>query len=282
MRPNQPDNRNRPAATDEALRDARRALETKRPAEAERIATDLLKTNSGNREAAKVLGYALIMLGRVGEATALLEKAARGSHDPEIDMALGIALRQSGRTDEAIAALKRAVKRKPPFPMAFYELGQSLAALGRIDEAIDVFTQGCTLAPGMADMAALLGKCYLTIGDRKNAADSFRPALSLAPGHYAAAEALAVVLTDDRAYTEAAPLFRALVTADPGNAHVRLGLANCLVNLGDDDGARAAMRAASARGPKYYGQALRIAIGAARGRFWLRPSAAAKAIKGNS
>jgi len=279
MRSNSSDGRKPSAAVAEALRHARHALETGRPADAERIAAGVLQTSPGDREAAKVLGYALMMLGRNADAVAVLDKAARGNRDAEADTALGIALRQAGRIDEAVAAFNRAVKRDPKYPMAFYELGRTQAEQGRLTEAIAAFRQGVAIAPTMIDMVARLGNCYVAAGDRKNARPCFERVLGLAPGHYAAAEALGMVLMDDRDYAQAAVLFRAMVTADPGNAHARLGLANCMLHLGKDDAAYDNMRAAAERGPKYYGQALRLAVTAQRGRFWLRPSAAAKAIR---
>jgi len=267
-------------ATGEALQYARFALENGRPAEAERIASDLLKANSGHRDAAKILGYALIIQDRASEAVMPLEKAARGSHDAEIEMVLGIAYRNCGRSEDAEASLKRAIKRKPPFPRAFYELGVMLASLQRFDDAIAVLKQGVDVAPMMPDMAAQLGNVYYAANDRKSAANWFRRALSLNPGHYAAAEALGVSLMNDHEYAQAAEIFRSMVTADPGNANARLSLGNCLLNLGDEDMAFACLRAASGRGPQFYGKALRVVVGATRGRFWLRPSAAAKFLKG--
>ncbi|WP_137042836.1 lipopolysaccharide assembly protein LapB [Pseudolabrys sp. FHR47] len=279
MRSNSSDGKARPAAVAEALQHARHALETGRPVDAERIASEVLAANAGEREAAKVLGYALMMLGRDDEAVAVLEKAARGNRDAEADTAYGIALRQAGRGDEAIAAFNRAIKRDPKYPMAFYELGRTLAERGRINEAIAAYRQGIAIAPAMIDMIARLGNCYLAAGDRKNARQCFERVLGLAPGHYAAAEALGMVLIDDRDYAQAAVLFRAMVTANPDNAHARLGLANCMLHLGKDGAAYDNMRAAAERGPKFYGQALRLAVTAQRGRFWLRPSDAARAIK---
>lgn len=279
MRPNSPDGRTRAAALAEALQHARRALEAGRPADAERIAADVLQANAGDREAAKVLGYALMMLGRNAEAVVVLEKAARGNRDAEADTALGIALRQDGRSDDAVAAFNRASKRDPKYPMAFYELGKTLAERGRSDEAIVAYKQGVAIAPAMFDMVARLGNCYLAAGDRKNARQCFERVLGLAPGHYAAAEALGMVLMDDRDYAQAAVLFRAMVTANPDHAQARLGLANCMLHLGKDDAAYDNMRAAAERGPKFYGQALRLAVTAQRGRFWLRPSDAARVLK---
>lgn len=269
----------RPAALAEALHHARHALETGRPADAERIAAEVLQINSGDREAAKVLGYALMMLGRNSEAVAVLERAARGNRDAEADTALGIALRQAGRGDDAVAAFNRAIRRDSKYPMAFYELGKTLAERGRIDEAIGAYRQGVALAPAMVDMVARLGNCYRAVGDRKNARQCFERVLGLAPGHHAAAEALGMVLMDDRDYAQAAVLFRAMVTASPDNAHARLGLANCMLHLGKDEAAYDSMRAAAEHGPKFYGQALRLAVTAQRGRFWLRPSAAARVLK---
>lgn len=279
MRPNSSDSRKQPAAVAEALQSARRALETGQAADAERIAIGILQADPGHREAAKVLGYALMTLGRNAEAVVVLEKAARGNRDAEADTAYGIALRQAGRGDDAVTAFNRAIKRDSKYPMAFYELGRTFAEQGRLDEAIGAFRQGCAIAPAMVDMVARLGNCYLASGDRRNARQCFERVLGLAPGHYAAAEALGMILMDDRDYAQAAVLFRAMVTADPGNAHARLGLANCLLHLGKDDAAYDNMRAAAERGAKYYGQALRLAVTAQRGRFWLRPSDAARAIK---
>jgi len=282
MRPNAPNGRPNDAAVAEALRHARYALETGQPVEAERLAADVLKADAGNREAAKVLGYALMMLGRNAEAVTVLDKAAQSGRDPEAGTAYAIALRQAGRVDDAVAAFRRTLKRDPSYPMAYFELGKTLAAASRIEDAIAVFSKGCAVAPAMADMAARLGNCYLAAGDRKSARQCFERVLSLAPGHYAAAEALGIILMDDRDYAQAATLFRAMVTADPGNAVAQLGLANCQLHLGKADAAYASMKVACARGAKYYGQALRIAVSAQRGRFWLRPSAAARALKSDS
>src|SRR5262249_6035635 len=108
--------RNQAAANNELLERARFALDSSRPDEAQFLAAELLKTNAGNREASKILGYALMMLGRAPEAVSALDKATRGSHDAEAETQLGIALRRCDRTDEAIDAFRRATKRKPPHP----------------------------------------------------------------------------------------------------------------------------------------------------------------------
>ena len=113
----------RAAATEDALRRAQIAVTSNRAADAERLASEILKTNSGHAGATKILGYALMMLGRLQEAIAPLEKTGARSRDPETETQLAIAFQQFGRSDDALVWLNRAIKRKPPFPAAFHELG---------------------------------------------------------------------------------------------------------------------------------------------------------------
>jgi tetratricopeptide (TPR) repeat protein len=271
-----------PSPRNEALEQAKFALDTGRPSDAERIAADLLKANAGNREAAKLLGYALIMQKRVDEAVAVLERAARGSHDAELETQLAIALQRVGRMDDALQSLSRAVKRKPPFPAAFFEFGPLLTSLQRYDEAIDVLKRGVAAAPMMPDMLVKLGDAYAAKNDRKDAADCYRRALALNPDHRAATNSLGLMMIHDRNFAAGADLFRALINADPANANARINLASCLLGLGQDDIAYACLRAANERGAQFYGRSLRVLVTSNRGRFWLRPSAAANFLKGKA
>ena len=135
------ESRPRPGPSDLALRAAAEALKAGRPREAEYLAAEVLKANAGSLPALQLLGTALLTQGRGKDAIEPLERAARQSRDAETETRLAIALRQSGRAEEARERLERAVKRKPPFPPAFLELGSLLAALNRHDEAIDVPTE---------------------------------------------------------------------------------------------------------------------------------------------
>jgi tetratricopeptide (TPR) repeat protein len=274
------DRQQRAAANAETLRRAQFAVQNDHPAEAERLAGEILKTSPGDAEATKVLGYALMMRGRGGDAAGVLEKAARSGRDPELETQLAIALRQAGRPDEALPWLKRAIKRKPPFLAAFHEYGLALKALQRYDEAIDVLKQGLEAAPMMVEMATQLGRVYEAVNDRANARKYFAQAHAVNPRQPEALHALGAALMDDHEFAQAAELYRHALTEDPADAAARIGLGNCLLNLGQADAAFACLRAATARGPQFYGKALKIAASSPRGRFWLRPSAAAKFFKG--
>src|SRR3984885_12544034 len=104
---------------DAALQRAMVALNSGHPADAERIAADVLKTNRRNVMALQILANALLQQDRIADAIAPLEAATRGNHDPHIETMLGIVLRQAGRIDDALSWLTRAVKRRPPHALAF-------------------------------------------------------------------------------------------------------------------------------------------------------------------
>jgi tetratricopeptide (TPR) repeat protein len=145
------------------------ALNSGRAGDAERIVGDVLKTSARNFLALRVLGSALLMQGRITDAIAPLETAARGGHDPKVETLLAIALRQAGRRDDALAWLKRAIKRRPPHAPSFYEYGCLLTFLKRDGEAIEAFKRGLDIAPMMAQLSIELG--YVLLG-RRNYADA--------------------------------------------------------------------------------------------------------------
>src|SRR6202022_4416136 len=102
-----------------------------RPDEAERLAADVLKSNRGNVLAAQILGRALLVQNRPGEAIDPLQPAARRSGDPEIETLLAAEWAAAGRDDEAFEQLRRTTARRPPFPPAFLDLGRRLGDRGR-------------------------------------------------------------------------------------------------------------------------------------------------------
>lgn len=263
-----------------ALQRAMQAVQDGRPADAERLANEILTANAGHLEAAKVLGYALLMQGRATDAVPPLQKAARASHNPEIETQLAIALRQDGDSDKALIWLQRAVKRTPPFAPAFHELGCVLHALDRSDEAIAVFRQGIALAPMMADMWLQLGAVHLALKQRADAGRAFAQALAINPAHPEAAHGLVSVLVQEGNFAQAADLLKRAIAANPDDTLARIGLGNCLLELGQADTAYACLRAAAVRGVRLHG-VLSALLMSGHGRFWLRPSSAEKFFKGD-
>lgn len=266
----------------EALQRALFALNGNRPADAERIAGELLKADARNARALQVLGRALLMQGRLDDAIVPLEAAARSGRDPEVDTQLAIALRQVGRDDDALARLKRATKREPPYALAFRELGSLLVAMERHDEAIEILRRGRDIAPLMADFSIQLGYIFLVRRDCAGAKAAFAQALEISPGSFEALFGQAKAHQETGENQAAADHFRRCLTLRPNDANAWLGLGHCLLELGQRDNGYECFRAAARGDAKRYGIALSSLAAASRGRFWLKPSAATRNLRGTA
>jgi tetratricopeptide (TPR) repeat protein len=280
--PDIPQSRMRVPVSGQALDRAVFALQMRQPAEAERIAAEVLKANRGDPRALQIYSQALMLQGRAVDAIPALEKAARRNDDPAIATQLAVLLRMADRHDEALQKLRQAVGRRPPFAAAFVELGQQLMALARHDEAVDVLARGVAVAPDVAELSVQLGHVLTLRNDRAGARAAFTRALALAPDRPDVLHALAQALQADRQYGEAAGLFRRLLNLKPDDPAVRVGLGLCLLEIGDTEQGLNCFRAAMRSGPQMYGQALAALASSSRGRFWLRPSDAVRFMRGET
>jgi tetratricopeptide (TPR) repeat protein len=263
---------------DAALQRAKAAINRGRPDEAEQFTRDVLGRIPQHATALHLLGCTLLLQNRPRQALAPLEKAARARQDPEIETQLAIALRQVGRTDDALARLRRATKRRPAYPFAFHELGFLLSSLHRTDEAIEVITRGLELAPAMPELLVQLGGIHHARGDRANAKAAYSKALAVAPEHADGHYGMGVSLLEECDFVSAAEHLQRSLAGNPADLQARLKLGTCLLELGRPEEALEALRAAIRGDPKFHGLVLKLLSASARGRFWLRPSSAAKIL----
>jgi tetratricopeptide (TPR) repeat protein len=269
----------RPSASDQALENAVLALRMQRPIAAERLASGVLKSNRRNTVAAQILGRALLMQNRAAEAIDPLERAARHSHDPAIETLLAAALAAAGRSDEALDQLRRTTARRPPSPPAFLEHAAQLRKLGRFGEAIAVLESGLSLAPEAAELRMALGHLHVECNDRAKAREMFLQVLAAAPERHDVLMALARVTAFDGDYAAAAELYRRALRVRPDDAVARNSLGMCQLEMGERDAGEASLRAALRAAPKMEGQIVTSLASASHGRFFLRPSAAARFLR---
>ncbi len=271
----------RSAAANDVVERATAAIEQGRPAEAERILRDHSSKRPLPPDALHELGRALLAQNRSDEAIAPLERAARHLPDPVVETNLALALNDSGRKDEAVQWLEQATSRQPPFAAAFYELGVLLLSLGKSDEAEAVLQRGLEAAPPavVVELSMVLGGLYLNRADWDNAKMAFARALVNAPGHPGALHGFGAALMEEGDYVRAAERFRQALAKDSTDFQSRLSLGACQLELGRQDEGLASLRAAVCTTPSAYPMALKIVVTSARGRFWLRPSAAAKLLQ---
>jgi Flp pilus assembly protein TadD len=270
----------RPSAGDRALERAALALQMLRPDEAEWIAADVLKANRGNVVAATILGRALMMQNRVGEAIAPLERAARRSDDPAVETLLAAALAAAGRNEEAFDQLRKATARRPAFPPAFSEHAGQLVRTGKLDEAIAVLEGGLALTPDAIDLRKDLALLLLKRNDRARARALLLQVLAVAPGRSDALAGLAQVMHLDGEYAAAADAYRRVLALRPDDVITRADLGRCLLEMGERDTGEANIRLAADGRPQMLGRAVMSLAAASHGRFFLRPSAAVKFLRG--
>jgi tetratricopeptide (TPR) repeat protein len=271
-----PSPHDRPSTIQEALERAALALRAQRFDEAERLAEGVLKSNRSSLPAAQLLGQTRLLQGRPQAAIEPLHRAARRSQDPVIETLLARALADAGRRDEALGHLRQATERRPPYPLAFVELGDLLGKLGRLDEALAVFEAGLALAPDAAILRIGLGHLHLNRNDRAAARALFAQVRTAAPERHDAKVALANVLVLEGEYAAAADLYRLALEMRPDDAVTRISLGKCLLEMDERGAGEAALREATRDGASAAGLAIAALAATSHGRFFLRPSAAAK------
>jgi Tfp pilus assembly protein PilF len=250
-----------------------------RPDEAERLAGGVLKANRGNALAAEVLGRALLMQGRADEAIVPLERAARRHDNPAIETLLATALAATERNNEALDQLRQTMARRPPFPPAFLEYAGQLSKTGRLDEAVTVLENGLALTPDAVDLRMELGFVSIKRNDRAKARAMFLQVLTAVPDRHDALVALAKVMVLDGEYAAAADIYRRALGLQPDDSVTRNNLGLCLLEMGQRDAGEASLRAAMHGDPQLAGRAITSLAAASHGRFFLRPSAAAKFLR---
>lgn len=264
---------------EQELQRAAFALQSGRAAEAKWIASDILKARANEPRALQLLGTALLAQGLGKDAVAPLEQAARRSHDPAVETQLALAYRQAGRGNQALERLRSTVRRRPPFPPAFFELAGLLASLERTDEAIEVLQQGLALTPNVAELWVQLGFIRAGRLERAKARESFARALTLLPHHIDALYGLARAAQGECNFAEAAQVYRQLLAFKPDEVAAHIGLGACLLEIGKKDAALKAFGTATRIAPQMQGQVLTALAASGHGRFWLHVSDAERALK---
>ena len=263
----------------QALQEAIQALRGRQFARAEQIAASILRTAKTDRAALLVHAHALLGQQRASEAVAPLEKAILRGSDPELETLLGAALCESRRVADGIAQLRKTAARRPPFLPAFQELAGRLAKSAELTEAIKVIEDALALAPDSVDLKLDLGRLCLQANDRARARANLVAAREAAPGRPDILVELAWVQFLDGDYAEAAGTYKHALGLRPEDTQTRANLAMCLMEMGDRAGAEAALRTVVRGRPHLLSRAAYTMVVSSHGRFFFRPSDAAKFLQ---
>jgi Flp pilus assembly protein TadD len=143
---------------------------------------------------------------------------------------LGFALRKiPGRLNEAIAQYEEALRLKPDYVEAHYDLGNALISAGRAPEAIAQYGEALRLQPDIFAAHSNLGNALMSVGRTPEAITQYEEALRLRPDdariHFNLA--LALLRTPGRT-NEAVTHLEEVVRLQPGNARARQILARII------------------------------------------------------
>ena len=266
-----------PGTVERLVGEGVQALRGGRIAQAHDLARDLLARYPRNPDALELFGMTLLAQNKASEAIEPLRDAARVRPGAIVEMHLGQALRQSGRIEEALKGLQQASERHPPLSHAFFELGTLLYEKRRVAEAEAVLTRGIAVAPA-GQLSFALGTIFLERGDFEDAAVAFARALAANQGHPSVLCGLGRARMARGERERALENFRQAMANNPSEGRARFLTAQCLFELGRPAEAMECLRALVAWAPQSLGGALKTCVEAGKGRFWLKPSAAAKAL----
>jgi protein O-mannosyl-transferase len=225
---------------------------------------EALTIRPGHSDAQNNLGEALLYLGRVEEATAHVTEALRLRPDsPEAKVNMGAILSRSGRFEEAEAQyrdalksnpdsaeahsgvgvclsqkedqreralqeLQHAVRLKPEYADAHYNLGRVLGLMGRVEEAKAQFYETTRLDPANAEAHFNLG---IALAAENRAADSvleYQAAIRINPGYLNARFNLGSTLGMLGRYDEAIAQFSEILRLKPDWSEARQNLETCM------------------------------------------------------
>jgi len=201
-----------------------------------------------------------------------------GSGSDDLLAQAGLAL-DDGHAADAARLAAEVLEADPRHAGALYTLGYALTVQGRYDEAVDVLGRGVAVAPSRPEISIQLGYARLSRRDCTGAVVAFGRALDISPEAPDALFGLAKAHQEFGENEPAAEGFRRYLAIRPNDAGAWLNLGHCLLELGRLEEGYECFRLAARGDASRYGTALTSLSAAAHGRFWLRPSDAARFLR---
>src|SRR4051794_38924054 len=155
---------------------------TGRIGEAVAVLDGAARSGRADRALLRSLGAALRYAGQVGRALAVLEPlAGENAADAQTLDALGQTYARAGRFRDAEAAFRKVLASSPNASTTWNNLGSLYLATNRTDEALNALTKAVAINPDLAGAHNGLGVVYARKGQLDRAGEEWRKALALRP-----------------------------------------------------------------------------------------------------
>jgi len=143
----------------------------------------------------------------------------------------GRTLIREGKPDEAILHLREALRLRPGFVFARFDLGVALEAQGDLPAAVDEYRAVLRDRPNVANVHYSLGSALHRLGRPAEAIEQYEAALRLEPNFWPAHVNLGAALAAQGRLTEAVEHYRQALRANPRIAVAEDNLGRALLRL---------------------------------------------------
>ena len=129
----------------------------------------------------------LIALYKKGELQEVLVKgnalSSQFPEDPVIHNILGVVNSGLGKLEAAIASYTKAIRLKPDYAEAYYNLGNAQKETNRVDDAVMSYTKAIEFRPGYVYALSNLGNIFNQLGRYDDAIINYNKAIELQPDY---------------------------------------------------------------------------------------------------
>ena len=164
-----------------------------------------------------------------GKACEKLCKACPG--DPESWSLLGSVEERRSNIQKAVAAYRKAIRLRPNYYEAVYNLGFNLMSAGSLEEAEHTFLQANSIRPDVPEVINNLGILLRRRGGVEQAIEHFRRAIRINPEYPMAWFNLGNALLSQENPEEAVACYRKVIALNPGFTDAFLNMGNACRQL---------------------------------------------------
>jgi Ca-activated chloride channel family protein len=128
-----------------------------------------------------ILIWILLLTAAPASSPATSGQAQEQKEEAALFNTQGLELSKSGRFEGAVKAFKQAIKLKPDYAEAHYNLGDAYAQLHEFKKAIDEYKQAISYKPDLTMAYNNMGTAHYKLGEHKLAIAAYKEAIRLDP-----------------------------------------------------------------------------------------------------
>ena len=146
---------------------------------------------------------------------------------------LGNIFKDDGRIDDAIKSYEKVIEINPGYDDAQFNLGVSLQILGQVDKAIDHYEKALLSVPDNTGIRINLGFIFQSLGNPDDAIEEYKKVLEIDPNQLIVLNNLGACLKELGEMNQAIEYFEKALEIDPNYAEAHFNLGYVYQDLGE-------------------------------------------------